>query len=445
MINYIIQVFLFQLLFLILYDVLLSKETIFYLYRVYLIFSALIAFIIPLIKFDRLSNYGSTVMLEQLPSIILNPQQKIANTISLPLVSQFKILLLIVMVVMFTLFMYKIISILLLILNNKKEIFKSFTIVHIHKTGEVFSFFRYIFIDKSFSTRDCKPILKHELVHVKSFHSLDLLLFEILKIVNWFNPIIYIYQHRITELHEFIADSKTVKPGNKKAFFNSLIGINFKTTKIDFVNQFYKHSLIKKRIIMTNKEKSKKVFTLKYLLMLPLLASMIIFTSCQQKKQTISQQIATLKASLKQKDSFNKKEKREMMSLISAMMNKNKRVQANHISFSKVEQVPIYPGCESAKDKKTCFTDKITELISKNFSYKLANNLHLKPGLKRVFVLFNIDKNGHVANVRARAPHVKLEEEAKRVINLIPPLTPAMQNGKNVAIRYSLPIAINVQ
>jgi len=445
MINYIIQVVLFQILFIILYDVLLRKETFFNLNRFYLISSALISFIIPFLKFDSLSNYSSAVILEQLPSVILNPQQKISNIVSLSLVSQFKILLIIGMVVMFTLFMYKIISILLLILNNKKEKFQSFTIVQIHKTGEVFSFFRYIFIDKSFSTKDCKPILKHELAHIKGLHSLDLLLFEILKIVNWFNPVIYIYQHRITEIHEFIADSKTVKSENKRTFFNNLIGINFKTTKIDFVNQFYKHSLIKKRIMMTNKEKSNKVFKFKYLLMLPLLASMIFFTSCQQKSQTISQQIETLKASLKQKDSFNKKEKGELMSLMMDLINKNKTAVTSNISFSKVDQVPIYPGCESATDQRACFSEKITELVSKNFDSKLANNLNLKPGLKRIFVLFNVDKEGHVVGIRARGPHVKLEEETKRVINLIPPLKPAMQDGKNVAIRYSLPIAINVQ
>ena len=58
--------------------------------------------------------------------------------------------------------------------------------------------------------------------------------------------------------------------------------------------------------------------------------------------------------------------------------------------------------------------------------------------------MFKIDKTGKVVGIRARAPHKELEVEAIRVINLIPQLIPGKQQGKTVAVKYSLPIVFNV-
>src|SRR5690606_41816182 len=67
----------------------------------------------------------------------------------------------------------------------------------------------------------------------------------ILRIIFWFNPLIYIYQSRIAELHEFIADTHTVKT-NQKEHYQHLLEEVFKTESISFINQFFNHSLIKK-------------------------------------------------------------------------------------------------------------------------------------------------------------------------------------------------------
>ncbi len=59
--------------------------------------------------------------------------------------------------------------------------------------------------------------------------------------------------------------------------------------------------------------------------------------------------------------------------------------------------------------------------------------------------MFKIDEKGNITDIRARAPHIKLEEEAIRVMKLLPKMIPGKQKGKTVAVLYSLPIAFNVE
>jgi len=109
--------------------------------------------------------------------------------------------------------------------------------------------------------------------------------------------------------------------------------------------------------------------------------------------------------------------------------------------------VPIYPGCESMKNndqRKKCMSEKIDEFVRKKFNADLGSQLGLT-GINRVIVQFKIDKNGNVTDVRSRAPHPRLEQEAARVINALPKMQPGKQRGKPVGVMYSLPIVFQVQ
>jgi protein TonB len=117
------------------------------------------------------------------------------------------------------------------------------------------------------------------------------------------------------------------------------------------------------------------------------------------------------------------------------------------VPFAVIENVPIYPGCESAGDnnaKKKCMSEKIQKFVQKKFNTDLANDLGLD-GRQRISVQFKIDKNGNVVDVRARAPHPKLEAEAKSVVNSLPKMTPGKQRGKAVGVIYALPILFQVE
>ncbi|MDX1828540.1 MAG: energy transducer TonB [Lutibacter sp.] len=111
-----------------------------------------------------------------------------------------------------------------------------------------------------------------------------------------------------------------------------------------------------------------------------------------------------------------------------------------------VEEAPIFPGCSGTnEEKKACFINQIRKFVNQNFNSNLAEELSLSRGTKRIFTIFKIDKNGNVVGIRARATHKKLQEEAVRVINLIPKMAPGRKKGKPVVIKYSLPIAFKVE
>lgn len=109
------------------------------------------------------------------------------------------------------------------------------------------------------------------------------------------------------------------------------------------------------------------------------------------------------------------------------------------VPFSVVENVPIFPGCKGNNEElKACFQEKMTEHLKKNFRYP---ETALELGIYgKVFVMFDVDKEGVVSKIRTRGPDRLLEAEAKRIISLLPKMTPGKQRGKPVRVPYSIPI-----
>lgn len=117
------------------------------------------------------------------------------------------------------------------------------------------------------------------------------------------------------------------------------------------------------------------------------------------------------------------------------------------VPFAVIENVPIYPGCEKKRsnaEKKKCMSEKVQKFVQKKFNTELAGDLGLE-GRQRIAVQFKIDKNGDVVNVRARAPHPKLEQEAVNVVKALPKMVPGRQRGTAVGVLYSLPILFQVE
>lgn len=115
-------------------------------------------------------------------------------------------------------------------------------------------------------------------------------------------------------------------------------------------------------------------------------------------------------------------------------------------NMNDVEKVPIFPGCESAKnneERMACMSDKLTKLIQKKFNTDLAYDLGLS-GIQRIQVQFKIDDRGQVTDIKTRSPYSQLEVEAQRVVSKIPVMKPGMQRNTPVSVVYNLPIAFQV-
>ena len=116
------------------------------------------------------------------------------------------------------------------------------------------------------------------------------------------------------------------------------------------------------------------------------------------------------------------------------------------VPFNVIDEVPIYPGCErgSNAEKRKCMSDKIAQFVIRKFNTDIAEVLGLS-GKQLVKVIFKIDKSGNVVGVRSRAPHPRLEQEAVRVVKMLPKMKPGRIDGKPVIVPYSLPITFVVQ
>ena len=287
MANYLIQVIAFQIAFLIVYDVLLKRETFFNWNRFYLLGTILISVCMPLIRIDNFKHVVPQKFIVNLPEVVIGdvtpethvitPIQDIGRHTNTFLT--WDTIIIIGAVLAAIIFVFKISKLLYILFKNPKEKVGNLVIVKLLNSNAAFSFFNYVFLGEQLNEASREAILKHETIHVKHKHTLDLLFFEAFRILFWFNPLVYIYQNRIMSLHEFIADAEVVKQQDKLSYYQNLLSQVFQTKNISFINPFFKQSLIKKRIVMLQKSKSKQVNLLKYALLLPITVGMLIYSS----------------------------------------------------------------------------------------------------------------------------------------------------------------------
>jgi bla regulator protein BlaR1 len=416
MINYIIQVVLFQVLFLAIYDFFLSKETFFTKNRWYLLSTPIVSFLLPLVQIPSFQKAIPQAYIYYMPEIILSPERIIQEASWYQSVNYLDILFGIGVLLFSIFFFSKVLQLIHLTRVYRGIKKEGYTLVLIPKQSKAFSFFNYIFLGEEIPDAQKEQIIAHELVHSKQKHSLDLLFFELLKIVMWFNPMVYSYQKRITLVHEYISDAIATKSEPKDAYINQLLSNFFQVENIAFINQFYKQTLIKKRIIMMKKKQSKKMNQLKYLVLIPVLLSMLFYTSCSSSRKV-------------NKNEVTKKE--EIIEI---------QEITESVSFIKIEKGPTFPGCDTGD--KDCFSKNVQKHFSRNFNSKLPNSLGLSAGKKRVFIGFKVDVNGGVVDVKVRAPHPKLKAEVLRVMKTLPKMLPGQIKGENVAVNYTIPFTL---
>jgi len=145
------------------------------------------------------------------------------------------------------------------------------------------SFLDYIFLDKQpFESGEIEPeILNHEFTHVRQYHSFDVLLIEFLKVIFWFNPLMYLYKHAIQLNHEFLADEAVVSSGSSiNDYQELLIRLSTRNKKLN-TSSSINFSLTKKRLKMMGKKISKIKVGAVWLFVLPLSVALIIVFSAQ--------------------------------------------------------------------------------------------------------------------------------------------------------------------
>jgi TonB family protein len=434
--HYLLLVNIYLLLFYGFYVLLLRKETFFQLNRIYLVAASTLSFLIPLIQSDWVKNlfitqrvqytiYSSPVMFYQ-----LTPIQH----------TQFNLGQLWIAVYIAGIFFLAARFAWQLIGLNK--------MINQPHSKAAYSFFRKIRLGDNLSNRDV--IAAHENAHARQWHSADILVIELVMIVNWFNPIVYFYRFAIKHIHEFIADRQALKSGTDKADYALiLLSQTFNTPAHQLVNPFFNHSLLKQRIMMLQKNNSKRAALIKYGLSAPLFILMLILSSATINNSTTLRLInakanqvftpattdaADMSTNYDQSiSSGNTKQntKRDDKTLVVATTD---TIPNNEPIFTAVEQTPSFPGGLKA----------FGEYLAKNIRYPAESR---KQGVQgRVIISFVVEKDGSLTGAYiARGVDEYINKEALRVLNLSPKWTPGTQNGKLVRVAYSVPIAFTLE
>lgn len=271
--HYLLQVNIYLIVFYAFYRLLLAKETYFVLNRIYLISSGIFSLAIPFMQFDWFSKQQISqqiyVQVEQLNHFVVQdpPVKAIGPQLSWGSV----IVAVYLLGVAFFLirFAIKLLAV--------RQMFKGI------RSGLAFSFWNKKVVSQNLPEAD--TVNHHEDIHIKQLHTADVIFFELLGIITWFNPIIYLYKETVKNIHEYLADEAAAKfQGDKELYSMLLLNQAFGVNANTLTNGFFKKSMIKKRIFMLYKERSRKTAIIKYGIFVPLFAAALLLSSATIKK-----------------------------------------------------------------------------------------------------------------------------------------------------------------
>ncbi|MBD3617401.1 MAG: hypothetical protein HUJ22_12605 [Gracilimonas sp.] len=140
------------------------------------------------------------------------------------------------------------------------------------------SFLGYIFLEKRrFESGEIEPeILDHEITHIRQLHSLDVLFIEFLKVIFWFNPLMYLFKHAIQLNHEFLADESVVSNGSSVSDYQKMLIRVCAGNKPMNTTSSISYSLTKKRFKMMKKELSIPKILGRKIVLIPVLSALLL-------------------------------------------------------------------------------------------------------------------------------------------------------------------------
>ncbi|MBB2145350.1 hypothetical protein GM921_07640 [Pedobacter sp. LMG 31464] len=277
---YLLEANLYLLIFYGFYRLFLQNETFYNSNRYFLLLSSVTAFTLPILQLGFLKPTPIINNILFPPPIPYGEEIVTAIPTTTPAVETFNftdylypIYLFIVLCFALKL-IFSLSKIISIWLKAKKAKTGNVTLIELNEQTTAFSFFNLLFIHPHLAEKE--TVLNHEMVHIKQKHSLDILFFEVLQMICWFNPIIYFIKKDIKLLHEYIADELSTNSGlQKHEYAMFLIENSFGIVPTPLTNQIFNQSILKRRINMLNKKRTAGWARLRLLLALPLVGAML--------------------------------------------------------------------------------------------------------------------------------------------------------------------------
>ena len=383
-------------------------------------------------------------------------------------------------------FLVQLSSILWLAHTSERVVIHETPVYALRKAAGPFSFFRMVFLHpESHSDKETDEILTHECTHVSQWHSIDVILSEMMCMACWFNPFVWLLKREVRHNLEYLADNTVIQSGyDSKSYQYHLLGLAHHQSVTTLYNSFNVLHL-KNRIMMMNKKRSPGIVRTKYLIFIPLVGILMLLSNIEAvarltvrlaNEATVSNAMVTATGILvdetgqpligasvvvkggKERTITDKKgafslevpanailrcsyQGRESQEVLAADMTNNthlslssKSREMNEQVFTVVEKMPSFPGGDA----------ELLKYIATNIKYPKESQDNGEQG--RVICPFIVGRDGSVNNPEVlRGVTPLLNEEAVRVINTMPRWNPGMQRGKAVAVKYTVPITFRLK
>jgi len=383
--------------------------------RFYLLSSLFLSFIIPLIDLKAAVSSSTSYhyLLEEISIAPLQINESIMDKYTL-----FQIIVIIYLFIaclLFSRFLLQFAVIGWMIFKFGSTKADGLKIVMTNRKNAAFSFFNYVFLGSDNNGKDqIDKILEHERVHSRQFHSIDLVMLELLTIFQWFNPVVWMLRHSFRNVHEYLADEGVLISGVNKSDYQKMLmyqtfGINY-----NFLTNSFNHSLIKRRFIMMSKVQKNKMSAVKVMLVLPAAIFMTMVISISFSPQILAQETKKTEGS-----------KSEIK-----VVEQNSQ---NEDIFTVVEKMPVYPGGDDARIK----------FMVENIKYPAKARENGIQGT--VYISFVVETDGKITNVKTiRGIGSGCDEEAERVISMMPSWKPGIQRGQPVRVQFNMPVKFSL-
>jgi TonB family protein len=309
-------------------------------------------------------------------------------------------------------FVIKMVQLFGLIYRSEVTSYGSWHLVVMAEEQAPFSFFNYLFINRSqMEPVQIEAIVAHEQVHWRQLHSVDLLLAELLTIFQWFNPFMWLYRRSLETVHEYLADEGVLQKGYEPIHYQNLLLVNATgISTFGFTNHF-NHSLIKTRIIMMTKNKSRRWSQLKVLLAFPLTLLLIAAFSYSLPAGELTKKISSPATATPD------------------TLSPQRQV------YQVVDQMPEFPKVSGAPGG----ISGLMNYLQDNIIYPESAKNEGMEGT--VYISFVVEANGQITNVQViRGLGEPLDKVAEDVIAGMPVWEPGKKDGEAVAVQFTMPI-----
>lgn len=265
------------------YWLLFRKHTFFVWNRFYLLGSLMISFALPFIHFPDNARVIPTAVyaVSAIPVYVSRPE-------STKVITHWTQFVWTVQIIGCVLMLFKLLeafkNLFKLIKQGETIPLEDHTLVLLpHNEIGSFSFLKWLVVNFTDYELNFDPILRHESVHIRQLHSLDILLIEILKVGFWFNPVLWFYKRSLQEVHEYLADEEVP---NREQYARFLVSYALNAPVASLTNHFFNSSLLKSRIQMIYKNRNSQWALGKYLMIFPVIGMVVMLTAARERLLT---------------------------------------------------------------------------------------------------------------------------------------------------------------